>query len=81
MRLMSVHCVPLIVLLVLVACAPAPARTIDTAVSGTQSARIQPAPSKTLILGVRYELTEVAPKITTGTSSDGMKRLFNASLA
>jgi ABC-type transport system substrate-binding protein len=30
---------------------------------------------------VRYELPDIAPKITTGTSSDGMKRLFTASLA
>src|SRR5438128_2369462 len=67
----------MIALAVLAACSSTPTGSSDSSVPGAAPAR-QP---KTLIFGVRYELTDIVPKITTGTSSDGMKRLFTASLA
>lgn len=77
----NVRWVGLLALLGLVACSPAPGRATDAGAPGRPPGPGQAAVAKTLVFGVRYELTEVVPKITTGTSSDGMKRLFTASLA
>src|SRR5947207_4882367 len=81
MRWNGLCSLPVIVLLVLVACAPAPTRNSASPDASVSSAPAQPATPKTLMFGVRYELNDVAPKITSGSSSEGMKRLFTASLA
>ena len=73
MRLTRFRLLALVPLVAFLACAPAPARNNERTGAGS-------AP-KTLMFGVRYELNDIAPKITSGTSSDGMKRLFTASLA
>ncbi|MPZ13233.1 MAG: hypothetical protein GEU73_02190 [Chloroflexi bacterium] len=39
------------------------------------------ARARTLALGVRYEINDLAPKIQTGITANGTKRLFNASFA
>ncbi len=41
----------------------------------------QSAPMRTLNLGVRYELGDLAAKVSSGTTSAATKRLFNAALA
>ena len=79
MRLTPFVSLSVVALLALTACAPGPARTTETA--NPSAAPAPAAAPKTLMFGVRYELNDIAPKITSGTSSDGMKRLFTASLA
>ena len=80
MRLPKAGWLPLTVVPILAACAPPPARTGQSGASG-ESVVAQSAAPKTIVFGVRYELQDIIPKITTGTTSDGAKRLFSASLA
>src|SRR5437870_13340926 len=67
--------------LTLAACAPAPAPNSQSPGSSAGSSSVPATGPKTLLFGVRYEINDVFPKITSGTSSDGQKRLFTASLA
>ena len=70
---------PLLILAgIAVACGPTPARPSDSGGTGQASTGTGP---KTLVLGVRYELPDIVPKIPTQTTSDTTKRLFSASLA
>jgi len=81
MRDSGLRAAALIALLALSACAPTPSPTSGGAAPVAPTAATQASAPKTLVFGVRYELNDIAPKITSGTSSDGMKRLFTASLA
>src|SRR5437870_7749177 len=80
MRQGIVRSLCLVGFLTLAACAPAPPRSEGRS-AGEGSSSVPATGPKTLLFGVRYEINDVFPKITSGTSSDGQKRLFTASLA
>src|SRR5437899_10323379 len=79
MRQGIVRSLCLVGFLTLAACAPAPPRTEGRG-AGEASSAVPATGPRTLLFGVRYEINDVFPKITSGTSSDGQKRLFTASL-
>src|SRR5438477_410216 len=68
----------LVATLLVVACQPAtpPTRNrVDAALPQSVS------PSRTLTLGVRYEIGSLAAKVSAGITSAATKRLFNAALS
>jgi peptide/nickel transport system substrate-binding protein len=66
-----------IVVVALAACAPAPPGRTE----GTSSSPAVSSPGRTLTMAVRYEVTDLAPKIAGSSSPQVTKRLFNAALA
>jgi hypothetical protein len=72
-----------LIVLVLTACAgPTPGQTgAPAAQSGRTGESSQAAPSRTMTMIVRYEVTDLAAKIPGSSSPVVTKRIFNASLA
>ncbi len=69
----------LVVIAGLLAGCAAPAPSSRSSAPATTAG--QPQAARTLTLGVRYELGDLAAKVSSGTTSAATKRLFNAALA
>lgn len=66
----------------LLACAPTgPARTAGQAGQPAQTEPVRQGAKRPLVMAVRYEVTDLAPKRTAGGPSQYSKRSFNAALA
>jgi peptide/nickel transport system substrate-binding protein len=69
----------MVVAILTVGCTQPSAAPRSSAPAGTTPG--QAAPARTLNLGVRYELGDLAAKVSSGITSTATKRLFNAALA
>lgn len=75
------HILLLITTIATTACAAPTVPATGGAGSEPRTQAVAQAPSRTLTLGVRYELGDLADKVDSGITHAATKRLFNAALA